>query len=168
MTATSLPGGGGLVASNETGVGEVMASRGCTAVLLLFAVLAMHGLQCGSAADRAAHAGAVPVVSVAPPADGAQEADAAATRADPPAADHATSGAAPDGDHGDAPDQNAGHLWAVCLAVLAAGLAVLLALPGARLMPQALTALAATLSRSAGALPFPRPPDLHALCLLRT
>jgi hypothetical protein len=33
-----------------------MAARGWAALLLLFAVLAVHGLQCGSASDGAAHA----------------------------------------------------------------------------------------------------------------
>ncbi|SHN78394.1 hypothetical protein SAMN05660350_02609 [Geodermatophilus obscurus] len=153
-----------------------MAGRGWTAGLLLFAVLFMHGLQCGSAADGAAHSGAAPVVSVAvaaPVVGDAHRADAAADHAGPEAAvphaaDHATAGAVLGGDHGDAPRHGAGHLWAVCLAVLAAGLALLLGLLGSRLVPRASAALNRALTHAAGSLPMPRPPDLHALCLLRT
>ena len=151
-----------------------MAGRGWTAVLLLFAVLFMHGLQCGSAADGAAHAGPAPVVRVVatdPTVGDAHRAGAAATHAGPLAAgphvaDHATAGAVL-GDHGNAPHSAAGHLWAVCLAVLAASLAVLLTLLGSRralLTPPALARIGATVA----ALPLPRPPDLHALCRLRT
>src|SRR3712207_4934418 len=89
MRATSPPrrtAGGGLVASTE-GVG--MTGRGWTAALLLFAVLFVHGLQCGSAADGAAHLGADPMVSLgatAAAADEADRADATAPHASPLAA----------------------------------------------------------------------------------
>jgi hypothetical protein len=94
-----------------------MAGRGWTAVLLLFAVLSVHGSQCGSAADGA-HSGAAPVVSVAvtaPVAGEAHRAVAAATHAGsmaavPHAADHAAAGAVLSGDDGNAPRHGAGHL----------------------------------------------------------
>jgi hypothetical protein len=157
-----------------------MAARGWAALLLLFAVLAVHGLQCGSASDGAAHAGVPPVVSVAAPLvvgdahhsdSGAHHSDSPVAHTVPLAAGHDAASAAvatiPGGDSGSAPHQGAGHLWAVCLAVLAAGLALLLALPGPRLTVRAPAAVR-TPSRAVGFLPLPRPPDLHALCLLRT
>jgi hypothetical protein len=143
-----------------------MSGRSWTAVLLLFAVLFMHGLRCGSAADGAAHAGPAPVVTVAataPAAGDAHRADAAATHAGPLAAvphvaDHATVGAVLGGDHGNAPHSAAGHLWAVCLAVLAAGLAVLLMLLGSRRAPLTPPARA-RISTAVAALPLPLPPS---------
>jgi hypothetical protein len=150
-----------------------MASRGWTAVLLLFAVLAMHGLQCGSAADGAAHDGSTPLVTVAamaaPAAGDAHHGHAAAHPSTPlaPGQDGATA-ATLDGGHDGAPLHGTGHLWAVCLAVLAAGLALLLALILPRRVALAPAALSCAVHRAAGSLPLPRPPDLHALCLLRT
>jgi hypothetical protein len=154
-----------------------MTGRGWTAALLLFAVLFVHGLQCGSAADGAAHLGADPMVSLgvtAAAADEADRADATAPHASPLAAalahgaDQMPAGAVLSSEHGGTSHPAAGHLWAVCSAVLAAGLAVLIALVGSRLVPRAPAALARTVSRAAGSLPLPRPPDLHALCLQRT
>jgi Family of unknown function (DUF6153) len=155
-----------------------MTGRGWTAALLLFAVLFMHGLQCDSVADSAAHPGADPMVSVAVTAgDAGHQADAVAavdgrpaadlSSADLSSADHATAGALMTG-NGGASHPEAAHLWAVCLAVLAAGLAILLSLLVARLAPLAHPAVTRALARAAGSLPRPRPPDLHALCLLRT
>ncbi|MFP5371807.1 MAG: hypothetical protein ACLGI3_13825, partial [Actinomycetes bacterium] len=74
--------------------------------------------------------------------------------------------AAPIGEHNNAP-RGAGHLWAVCLAVLAAGLAVLLTVLGSRLVPRWLAAWKGSGSHTTGVPWLPRPPDLHALCLLR-
>jgi hypothetical protein len=60
----------------------------------------------------------------------------------------------------------AGHLWTVCLAVLAAALAMLLAvlLPHLRLVAR--LALPRVRGRLRSLRP-PRPPDLSELCLLR-
>lgn len=146
-----------------------MASRGWTAVLLLFAVLAMHGLQCGSGADGDAHTGAAPLVAVtASPAGDPHLAHAASTPSTPLLDGHdGATAPVPDGEHSNAPVQGAGHLWAVCLAVLAAGLALLLALVPPRLLAPAPATLVSSLTRALGASPLGRPPDLHALCLLR-
>ncbi|MGY2080631.1 hypothetical protein [Modestobacter sp. SYSU DS0657] len=162
-----------------------MAARGWTALLLLAAVFAMHGLQCtaagtehaaghGTAAVAAAPTGLLEgglhtgAVSLAPQAHssvhdgehGSVHLSATMVAATPVAGLLAA-------DHGSAPAGAVGHLWALCLAVLAAGLAVLLAL----LLPRLLTLLPAAWARlrmhaSAGLAPL-RPPDLHALCLLR-
>jgi hypothetical protein len=63
----------------------------------------------------------------------------------------------------------AGHLWTACLAVLLAGLVLFAALLIRRL-PAALRhhAVAARLRGALAWLRPPRPPDLFALCLLRT
>jgi hypothetical protein len=156
-----------------------MATRRWTAVLLLAAVFVMHGVQCGSAGDGAAHAGTAPVVSVAGVAsasgDGQLTLAGAAGHGDPGpprptaiapvAGGHAVPvvGTSPGGGHG-----MSGHLWTVCLAVLAAGLALLLALLTPRLARLSADELTCAVSRAAGSLPLPRPPDLHTLCLLRT
>jgi hypothetical protein len=153
-----------------------MTGQGWTATLSLFAVLFMHGLQCGSAADGAAHLGADPMVSLAVTTATAGEAhqlDATDSHASPLAAlphapDQMLADAVLSSEHGGTSHPDAGHLWTLCLAVLAAGLAVLLALLGSRPVPRTLTAVARTVSRAAGSLPLLRPPDLHALCLLRT
>ena len=60
----------------------------------------------------------------------------------------------------------AGHLWTLCLAVLAAALAVLLAvlLPHLRIVARLALPLAQARLRSLSPL---RPPDLSELCLLR-
>ncbi|HEX2075802.1 MAG TPA: hypothetical protein VHF92_18655 [Geodermatophilus sp.] len=142
-------------------------------MLVLFAVLFMHGLQCGSAADGAAHTGAdpmIPLTATATAAGDAHRVDATAAHpgplaAVPHAAGQVLAGALMSA-HGGTSDLGAGHLWAVCLAVLAAGLAVLLTLLGSRLAPLARPAPTRALARTAGSLP--RAPDLHALCLLRT
>ncbi|MCZ2858184.1 hypothetical protein [Blastococcus sp. VKM Ac-2987] len=157
-----------------------MAARGWTALLLLAAVFAMHGLQCTAAGtDHAAGHGAA-TVAVAPAGllDGGAHTSAASTPTDAHGAHRDISAmivaaAAPvagllAAGHDSTPADQGGHLWTLCLAVLAAGLAVLLtlllprtpALPGpprARLRPRL----------PAGLAPL-RPPDLHALCLLRT
>jgi hypothetical protein len=69
---------------------------------------------------------------------------------------------------GGGPGSWAAHLWAVCLAVLAVGLAVLLAFAGRRLPLVATAALSVASSRVCGWLPPAHPPDLHVLCVLRT
>ncbi|MGY1725169.1 DUF6153 family protein [Blastococcus sp. SYSU DS0533] len=147
-------------------------ARGWTA-LLLAAVFAVHGLQCTAAAtDHPAEHGiaALAAIPVEPLDDGATSTgtDAhGATRG----AFSAVAATAPlagllAADHGSAPTGAGGHLWALCLAVLAAGLALLLTL-----LPRLLAPLPAAWARlrthaSIGLAPL-RPPDLHSLCLLR-
>ena len=149
-----------------------MAPRGLAAVLLLFAVLGMHGLQCGSVADGADHDTSTAVMAVAMTASAAGDVhliDAASTHtAPPPAGDDAMPAAVVGGGHDSAPVHGATHLWAACLAVLAAGLAVLLACILPRRVALAPASLIRAIHRALGSLPVPRPPDLHALCLLRT
>lgn len=154
-----------------------MAARGWTALLLLAAVFAMHGVQCTSAgihhtaghsADPVAAApsallagGSHPGMgSPGPEARSSVHDTAAVVAAAPPAGLLAADGSS-------APTGAGGHLWALCLAVLAAGLAALLVL----LLPRLLTRLPAAKARlrqhaSTGLAPL-RPPDLHSLCLLR-
>jgi Family of unknown function (DUF6153) len=159
-----------------------MGARLWTALLMLAAVFAMHGLQCTSIAVDTSSAGAnwVPAADVA--VAGVESMTAASTVHGQPAGSPVSpvAGSASaylpglppvsgghDPGHGPAPHDMAGHLWALCLAVLAAGLAVLLAL----LLPRLLTLLPAAWARlrthaSTSLAPL-RPPDLHALCLLR-
>jgi hypothetical protein len=163
-----------------------MAARLWTALLVLAAVFAMHGVQCTTAADSAAHAAtpaghAADAVSLAMTVltPGHATATAGLTLADPiaavPIAGHADSGPATlagapamaAAGHGGAPHDAAAHLWTVCLAVLApAALAVLLALLGSRSVPLTAPALVYARARLRSLAP-PRPPDLSALCLLR-
>ncbi|WNV74805.1 hypothetical protein [Geodermatophilus sp. DSM 44513] len=151
------------------------AARTWAAVLLLAAVFLGHGLQCdpagatgpaaGAGAGHAVHVTAVPVelaasLTATPPAAGvpAPAGDAAA-----PHHDAADVGGAP----GHGPDLP-GHLWAACLAVLAAGLAVLLGLAVPRLLARVLpTTAPARLPRRSAPPPL-RPPDPFFLCVLRT
>ncbi|MGX5653662.1 hypothetical protein ACWKWC_02700 [Geodermatophilus nigrescens] len=156
-------------------------------MLLLAAVFLGHGLQCGSAADHTATAGAETAhvaavhdgraltASVVRPAGDAHltgsaaghvPAAAAATAPAPQliagaAAFEVTAGPAPGHWHGPP-----GHLWMVCLAVLAAGMTVLLALLTPRLLGLAAPA-AARLRRGAICPALLRPPDLSSLCVLR-
>jgi hypothetical protein len=74
---------------------------------------------------------------------------------------------AADAQRGTGPHGAAEHLWTLCLAVLAAGLAVLLAVLAPRLIGAAAAALRRARARAAGGLAPLRPPDLSALCLLR-
>jgi hypothetical protein len=156
--------------------------RGWAAVLLLAAVFLGHGLQCGSASEHTATAhtatahggGSLTASGAAPAADIHLTAPTAGHAADTavmaaPAA-HLTTGAATSGvtaDH--APGHwhgLPGHLWAVCLAVLAAGLAVLLAVLAPRLLGPA-SSVAARLRRGAVWPALLRPPDLFSLCVQR-
>jgi hypothetical protein len=153
-----------------------MAARLWTALLMLAAVFAMHGVQCTAAADTAgtagttAHVGSVAMTALSP--GHAHAAAAAASPDDPMLSQSAatgtegTAGALAEAGHGSAPHDAAAHLWAVCLAVLAAALAgVLTALVprSVRLTAPALGYVRARLRSPA----LPRPPDLSALCLLR-
>jgi hypothetical protein len=183
-----------------------MATRLWTALLMLAAVFAMHGLQCTSAADTPHASGAVHAASgavhaasaavhaasaavhaasdvpAAPAADDSHPAGGptaamavAHTGTAPGAGDHAVADAAAadgpaavsDAGHGSAPHEAAGHLGTLCLAVLAAGIAVLLALLVPRLVGLASPALRRVRGRTCRWLTLLRPPDLFSLCLLR-
>ena len=162
-----------------------MAGRLWTAVLMLAAVLAVHGLQCATAPAGAGSAGPaahLAVVAALGPAaataltpghlpvagdDGARG-DAPTGHAGDALPDHAGAAAAPGGTgHGGGSHDWAAHLWTTCLAVLAAALAVLLA----RFLPRPVRSAAPALRRGRARVPAwstpPRPPDLAALCLLR-
>jgi hypothetical protein len=156
-----------------------MAARLWTALLLLTAVFAMHGMQCTSAADGAgsaattahvattAHAGSVTMPALT--AGQARSAAGAASFDDPMPAHPATAAAvaAPVGaGHSGAPHDWAAHLWTACLAVLAVALAVLLALLVPRLVQMGPPA-PRKVTRARRRVTPPRPPDLSALCLLR-
>lgn len=153
-----------------------MSARGWTALLLLAAVFAMHGLQC-TAAVGTAHAAGHGAATVALTPAGLLDAGAVSTATDAHGATHGTTSmvaaAAPAAGllaagHDGTPAGPGGHLWTLCLAVLAAGLAVLLAVlvprAGALLIP----AWARLRMRLPSGLAPSRPPSLHALCLLRT
>jgi hypothetical protein len=161
-----------------------MAARLWTALLVLVVVFVMHGAKCTAAADDVGHPSPAAHFTVPAPAGtlmhGAAETAAVITAtglapvvtvlADTTPATHpaTVSPAAVAADDSPSSDSHgtAGHLWTVCLAVLAAALAVLLALllphPGllARLAPPRVRARLRSLSP-------PRPPDLSELCLLR-
>jgi hypothetical protein len=156
-----------------------MAARGWTAVLLLAAVLAMHGLQCTAAgSDDAAGYGAAPVAVV--PA-GLHDGGTHPGATDTPNAAHGSpldttalvgAAAPPAGllaaGHDSTPAGAGGHLWTLCLAVLAAGLAVLLTLLLPRTPARPGPPRARLRTRPPAGLAPLRPPDLHVLCLLRT
>jgi hypothetical protein len=155
-----------------------MAARLWTALLMLAAVFAMHGLQCTSAAGGDHGSGMVHTsfAALTAPADSPLTADptVAAARAGtgptvgagPAAAHHADAGL--DAAHGSTPHRSAGHLWTLCLAVLAAGIAVLLALLGPQLVGLTAPALRRARARTSGWPTALRPPDLFSLCILRT
>ena len=151
-----------------------MAARLWTALLMLAAVFAMHGLQCTSAAHGAADGpGQAPAAAVAMTAPTLADGHlAAAGLTDPMAGERAVPGspavAVTDAGHDTRPHGSAGHLWTWCLAVLAAGIAALLALLAPRLIGLAPSALRRAPARARGWCTPPRPPDLFALCLLRT
>ena len=154
-----------------------MVGRRWAALLVLAAVFAVHGVQCTSlAVDSAAHAHgpahAAPLV-LTPSATADDHGGGIAASAPqhtvsllPAAAGAAT--AVVGAGHDTSPPGSAGHLWTLCLAVLAAGLAVLLAVLAARLVPLARRLALRAPVRGPGWVAPPRPPDLFALCLLRT
>ncbi|WP_143030463.1 hypothetical protein [Blastococcus aurantiacus] len=134
----------------------------------------MHGLQC----TPADHTGTAPVQSAAISAHGEQPPSAVtAMAAAMPVAQHnavipapdqaAVAGAAAHGRSDTSPHSGAGHLWSLCLAVLAAGLALLLALAGPRLLRHSRTAALPAFTRAAKSVTLLRPPELSALCVLR-
>ncbi len=147
------------------------------AALLLAAVLLGHGLQCGSPSDGAADAGHdrdIPTVSAPMAAAGVHlTATAADHGADSSASAPLTthSGASPATTTGSAPGHwhgLPGHLWAVCLAVLAAGLAVLFVLTGPRLLRRRTPPTASPSWLSGLSWPASAAPDPFRLCVLRT
>jgi hypothetical protein len=146
-----------------------MATRLWTALLMLAAVFAMHGLQCASAADGTHTSDAVhaPSYAVHAPSDAptAPASEGAHLAGGPAAADLAV--AVVDDAHGSTPHESAGHLWTLCLAVLAAGIAALLTVLAPRLIGLAWPALRRVRGRAYRWLTPLRPPDLSALCLLR-
>jgi hypothetical protein len=156
-----------------------MAARLWTALLMMAAVFAMHGLQCSTAAADAPHT-STPMAEPAA-ADQPMSSASAGSASDPGAAhlstvpatvDHTgavpTTAAPPAAGHDPTPHSTAGHLWSLCLGVLAAGIAVLLTLVGTRLVQLTPHALSHPRARSTGRLSPARPPDLSVLCILRT
>jgi hypothetical protein len=163
-----------------------MAARLWTALLVLVGVFVMHGAQCTAAADGSGHPSpAAHTEAIAPKAallPGDMGAAAAAITApsdmtvggvgeavDAPPADRSAlaalaataAGSSPGGQHG-----TTGHLWTVCLAVLATGVVALVAflLPRPALLARPTLTYAQAMLRP---LPPLRPPDLSKLCLLR-
>jgi hypothetical protein len=144
-------------------------------VLLLAAVFLGHGLQCSSAAGHptnAVHGEGSPTVSAAltatdthrshPIAHAAESPAMAAPAAQTDATPATTADSTPGHWHG-----LPSHLWMVCLAVLAAGLAVLLAVLAPRLVRLA-SPLTALPELRGARWPTPlRPPELFSLCVLR-
>jgi hypothetical protein len=154
-----------------------MAARLWTALLMLAAVFAIHGLQCTSAAHGAADGpGQAPTAAVAMTAstlaDGHLAGAAAPSLTDSLAGQRTVPDspavAATDAGHDTRPHGSTGHLWTLCLAVLAAGIAALLALLAHGLIGRAPPALRRACACARGWCTPPRPPDLFALCLLRT
>jgi hypothetical protein len=161
-----------------------MAGRLWTALLMLAAVFAMHGLQCTSAgtpssgathttslvgpAEAAAvdgHVAGDPTAAMTMPQSGTGPMADGHPGANPVAAEQPA--AVSDHGHGSTPHGSAGHLWTLCLAVLAAGIALPLALFAPRLVGPTAPAVRRTYARVGGWLAPLGPPDLSALCLLR-
>ena len=145
--------------------GGGMPGRRLVILVLLFAVLSMHGVQSMSAgarspaavsADHSLHPVAITALALAPAALVDDMTMSPEQPADPSAAAEGTM-----------PGHSVpAHVWSLCLAVLLAGLALL----GAALVWRTTTALRALSTRAR--LPvltsvLPRPPDLSVLCLLR-
>ena len=161
------------------GVGT--AARGWAAVLLLAAVFLGHGLQCATTGNGATHVGTAVGAGHAVSADDGLSATAVAVgaaHAQPTASVTVHTGTAPATEHDVAPAATTGgtqghwhglpgHLLAACLAVLAAGLAILLVLAALGLVRLVLAAARRSCVRGLPWLVPPRPPDLLSLCVLR-
>lgn len=152
-----------------------MRGRWVWALLLLAAVFAMHGLQCAAADSGtssglhgAVHAvaGTDPVLHLVGSSTGmtAPESVSAALGATLAAA--AVVGPSLGVDHDSSP-HDSGHLWAVCLAILAAGLAAMLLALAGRLPDFRLPHPRRATGGPWAWLGPPRPPDLYSLCLMR-
>jgi hypothetical protein len=133
-----------------------MRGRRGWVLLLLAAVFAMHGLHC-AAAESSAPSGAHGTIHAV---------DHMTT---PPLAAAVTAATAgvPLGVGHDSTPHGAGHLWALCLAVLAAGLAVLLLALVRRSTAIRLPLLRRATGQAWEWLSPPQPPDLYSLCLMR-
>ncbi|WP_147261954.1 DUF6153 family protein [Blastococcus sp. TF02A-26] len=151
-----------------------MRGRRGWVLLLLAAVFAMHGLQCAAAdsgTTTAAH-GTVHTSRADPDpalhtAGLVMESADAMTAAAPAALAAGTAiGASLAAGHDSAPHAG-GHLWAVCLAVLAAGLAAMLLVLTRRIAEFRLPLTRRTPGGPWTWLRPPRPPDLYSLCLMR-
>ncbi|WP_431521209.1 DUF6153 family protein [Blastococcus capsensis] len=149
-----------------------MGARLWTALLLLAAVFAMHGVRCVAAEPALAH-GSTSLDAVASIGAPAAAIHVGAVTAEKPAHSHAAA------THGSrdvaatvstdlpAPWHDA-HVLAMCLAVLLAGLTILGALTRVRGMAIPLVRGSPPPRRwLTGWVRQPRPPDLSALCLLR-
>ncbi|TFV43961.1 DUF6153 family protein [Blastococcus sp. TF02A_35] len=153
-----------------------MRGRRGWVLLLLAAVFAMHGLQCAAADSGTTTAGHGTVHTTPAEPDPVLHAagvgpvmeSAAAMTAAPAAAVVAGTaiGMSLAAGHDSTP-HTAGHLWAVCLAVLAAGLAAMLLVLTGRLTEFRLPRTRRTPGSPWAWLRPPRPPDLYSLCLMR-
>ncbi|MCW2742397.1 MAG: hypothetical protein JWR45_2819 [Blastococcus sp.] len=159
-----------------------MRARLWTALLMLVAVFATHGLQCTSIAVDTVSAGAKWTPAAAVAVSGVESTTIARAVDDHPAgsavspltrsmaADPAVPSPASGGHDTEcctAPHDMAGQLSALCLAVLAAGITVLLALLIPRLVGLTPPAPHGARAHAHGWVAPMRPPDLSTLCLLR-
>lgn len=129
-------------------------------VVLLAVVFLMHGVPA-----TAQHS--VPSPHVEMSADLAGP-DGAGTRPVAVMAQPAAAHGAEQADHGTSSHSTASHAWNACLAVLLVGMALLVAL-AVRRRPALPDYPAALRLRGSGACTAPlRPPELSALCVLRT
>ena len=149
-----------------------MRARLWTALLLLAAVFAMHGVQCVAADPALAH-GSTSLLAVASSGAPVAAVHVRAVAAEEPrhshgAAAHGAEEVAATGSTGPPAPWHDAHIVAVCLAVLLAGLTVLgavrrlraMAVPPVRGSPPSRRCLSRAAMQH-------RPPDLFALCLLR-
>ena len=142
-------------------------------LVVLAAFFSMHGVQCmpgeSSAMSTSAMAPAGAIVELAP---GAADHPTAST--DPTASTPATHGAASDeaDPHGSGPSSPLGsamaHLSAACLAVLSATLAALVAVAIALAIARFVLTTRPSAPRWVQRLSPLHPPDIFALCVLRT
>ncbi len=162
-----------------------MGRRLILALLALGAVFAMHGIQCLAAEDAPGRhtttltssssalvagtsLGAGHIPAVLPDAPGTAAGDHMGASGHAP---NAPAAALPGGSQGSS-HNTAGHLWEVCLAVLAAGLALGLTVLVTRLARRAIEQTAPAPGQRPGHpdhrwAGLPHAPDLSRLCLLR-
>ena len=148
-----------------------MATRLWTALLLLAAVFAMHGVQC-VASDPAVEHGSSSLAAVSAVGGRAAAVHLTAAAGMPDHFGVATAGgvrdAAPTPSSGLPAPWHDAHVLAVCLAVLLGGLTILSAV--ARLRGRAIPLVRGSPRRRCRFAAWsvrPRPPDLSVLCLLR-
>jgi putative copper export protein len=130
-------------------------------VVLLAAVFLMHGIP-----SMAAEQAAVPAshVGTSTAEDGVDLLLVAAVSS----ADEGTGHDEEWADHGSTSHSLASHAWNACLAVLLMGMALLAAAAFRRLPSPRDRRVTSRVRGSVGWVRPPRPPDLAALCLLRT